>query len=413
LGKKRCLPTTKGTQLSIMTKRIAYLGSSTAVDGGSELRLLNLVRYFRSKYEVTLFLPDEGPLFQKAVREGVEVVALNYLRLRRYHGLAWWHWWQRLRHARQRLLEEIKQRQIECLHFNDFIDLPFYTLPHQAGIHALTHLRLIVTNPVIGKFYRYQVRRAGIHVIPVSQAVRDRMLGIHTRLPHTIIHDPRPDPTLFYPLDTANSQDERIRTRSHLGWSQTDLVITMVSKLLENKGHLDFLRVAAALLKGKEGYAFPFRFLMIAGHSPGREAYQKEVLALGAELPPGTLQWIPGAPNEEIPQYLRASDCFLHLPDTEDSFPGVVLEAMACGVPVIAYRVGGIPEQLDQGRAGILVPQGDWHQVAQEVLRLSVHSDERGRYTQQGWLHLHQNYREEQTYNLVDKLYKEFPPLYP
>ncbi|NUN95919.1 MAG: methyltransferase domain-containing protein, partial [Candidatus Omnitrophica bacterium] len=53
--------------------RIAYLGSSTATDGGAELRLLHMARKMRAEFEVTLFLPDQGPLFEVARAQGIEV----------------------------------------------------------------------------------------------------------------------------------------------------------------------------------------------------------------------------------------------------------------------------------------------------------------------------------------------------
>ena len=57
---------------------IAFFGSSTAVDGGSELCLLRMARNFHSRFRVTLFLPDPGPLYQEATSSGIEVVNLDF-----------------------------------------------------------------------------------------------------------------------------------------------------------------------------------------------------------------------------------------------------------------------------------------------------------------------------------------------
>jgi glycosyltransferase involved in cell wall biosynthesis len=56
-----------------------------------------------------------------------------------------------------------------------------------------------------------------------------------------------------------------------------------------------------------------------------------------------------------VAQYYRASDLYIHVAKAE-TFPNTVLEAMACGVPVIASNVGGIPEQVDDGITGLLIP---------------------------------------------------------
>lgn len=59
-----------------------------------------------------------------------------------------------------------------------------------------------------------------------------------------------------------------------------------------------------------------------------------------------------------IASYYAAVDAVLH-PALADTYPTVVMEAMACGTPVIATAVGGIVEQIDSGRTGMLVPQND------------------------------------------------------
>ena len=66
----------------------------------------------------------------------------------------------------------------------------------------------------------------------------------------------------------------------------------------------------------------------------------------------------------EVAQWLRAADVYVH-PSRADTFPNGVLEALACGTPVIASSVGGIPEQIGEG--GVLVPPGDDAQLAHEL----------------------------------------------
>lgn len=379
--------------------RIAFFGSSTAIDGGSELRLLEMVTHFRQNHEVVLFLPDSGPLFEIASRTGIEVVNLSFLRLRRHHGLDWAHWLARLIQARQQLARELLNRKIQMVHFNDFIDLPFYSVPKRIGIPATSHLRLIVTNPQVRRIYRYWVRRTGIFVVPVSRAVQQEMLGTDSRIPSRIIHDPRPDPDLFHPPRT----DRERSFRHSLGWGEDDFVVVMLSKLLENKGHLPFLSAARELAQDSRSR---FRFLMIAGPSPGREKYQEQVLWAARELPEGSFHWLAGAPHSEIPSLLRASDCFLHLPETEDSFPGVVLEAMACGIPVVAYEAGGIPEQLDLGQAGVLVERGDWNSAAQAVRNLAVNKERRESLIRAALMRLDTEYSRKRMFEEVEEVWR-------
>ncbi|MFO0827555.1 MAG: glycosyltransferase [Phycisphaerales bacterium] len=65
-----------------------------------------------------------------------------------------------------------------------------------------------------------------------------------------------------------------------------------------------------------------------------------------------------------------SADCFV-LPALEDNLPNGVLESMACGTPVIAYATGGIPEIVEHGRTGFLVPAGDTSQLGESIVSAS------------------------------------------
>ena len=67
--------------------------------------------------------------------------------------------------------------------------------------------------------------------------------------------------------------------------------------------------------------------------------------------------------------YYRAADVMLHAAVAEN-FPCTVLEAMACGTPVIATVVGGVPEQIVDGSTGFLVPRGDAEAMASRAMHL-------------------------------------------
>ena len=72
---------------------------------------------------------------------------------------------------------------------------------------------------------------------------------------------------------------------------------------------------------------------------------------------------------QKVAQYYQASDLYLHAARA-DTFPNVVLEALACGTPVIATGVGGIPEQITDGETGFVVPPADFRAMAIKILYL-------------------------------------------
>lgn len=71
----------------------------------------------------------------------------------------------------------------------------------------------------------------------------------------------------------------------------------------------------------------------------------------------------------EIARYYSASDIFV-APSLADNLPYTVLESMACGVPVIASHVGGIPEQVEDRRTGRLFKPGSWEELGAAIVEL-------------------------------------------
>jgi glycosyltransferase involved in cell wall biosynthesis len=100
----------------------------------------------------------------------------------------------------------------------------------------------------------------------------------------------------------------------------------------------------------------------------------------------GRVTFAVGANPHEIARWLAASNVFC-LPSHSEGCPNVVIEALSCGVPVVASNVGGIPELLNL-QCGILVPPGDAQQLARGLSRALDHSwnrEEIAKCSQRSW----------------------------
>jgi sugar transferase (PEP-CTERM/EpsH1 system associated) len=93
--------------------------------------------------------------------------------------------------------------------------------------------------------------------------------------------------------------------------------------------------------------------LVMVGNGPLREVSQELLQAAHV----AELAWLPGE-REDVPQIMRALDLFV-LPSIAEGISNTVLEAMASGLPVVATRVGGTPELIEEGQTGLLVPASD------------------------------------------------------
>jgi glycosyltransferase involved in cell wall biosynthesis len=99
------------------------------------------------------------------------------------------------------------------------------------------------------------------------------------------------------------------------------------------------------------------------------------VIALGEEgvteqLGHVQIRYIPPVSNRElVAAYYQSADVYVHASHA-DTFPTSIIEAMACGIPVVATAVGGIPEQVVDGQTGILVAQGDGNAMASAIEKI-------------------------------------------
>lgn len=134
--------------------------------------------------------------------------------------------------------------------------------------------------------------------------------------------------------------------------------IISVGNLYPIKGHR-YLLEAVARIKNDT----PLKCLVV-GDGPERPALQRKAAELGLE---GTVEFL--GLREDIPSLLNHADLFA-FPSLWDGMGIAVLEAMALGVPVIAFEAGGVPEMVRDGETGLLVPAGNVSALSEGIRRL-------------------------------------------
>jgi glycosyltransferase involved in cell wall biosynthesis len=156
------------------------------------------------------------------------------------------------------------------------------------------------------------------------------------------------------------SQAEIDALRSALGAGAGDLLILSVGRLSSEKGHINLLNAVLALpqeLRQRLRIVF-------AGDGPERESLTTAALPLGDRV-------IFAGHLPDAWHHYHASDVFV-LPSYSEGSPLVMFEAMAAGKPIIASRVGGIPEVLEDGRTAVLVEPGSVPALTEALARAAT-----------------------------------------
>jgi glycosyltransferase involved in cell wall biosynthesis len=155
---------------------------------------------------------------------------------------------------------------------------------------------------------------------------------------------------------------------------------------------------AAALMEGDAAARFR---LAIVGNGELRGAVEAEIERLGLS---DRVRWFPF--EGDVQRYLAALDVFV-LPSAWEALPLSVLEAMSCGLPVIATRVGGVPEAVQDGVTGQLVEPGDAEELAGAMSRLAASKQLRRQYGGRGRAEWAQRFRSEVMVDATARLYEE------
>jgi len=111
--------------------------------------------------------------------------------------------------------------------------------------------------------------------------------------------------------------------------------------------------------------------------------------------------------RREMPHFYSLFDIFVHPPIYPDALPGVVYEAMACGRPVIASRIGGIPEIVSHGETGILVEPGNPTALAAAIISLLEDEGKRAQLGKRGRQVAKARFSIERYVGEVEGLYRE------
>ncbi len=202
--------------------------------------------------------------------------------------------------------------------------------------------------------------RLPYRVIFVAEATAAGSAALDTRHNFTVIHDGLERGRVA----AAAAGLDRVKLRAELQIGAGEIVVLIVGTVCERKGQLDLVHALAALAPARAASVRAF----IVGDRPG--AYSTQLHAAVAALPEALSARISVIPETAaVARYYLAADVFACTSRVE-SYPRVILEAMAFGLPIVATPVFGIREQVRDGINGVFYEPGDTIALARALDRL-------------------------------------------
>lgn len=197
---------------------------------------------------------------------------------------------------------------------------------------------------------RYTLNRAD-RVVAVSAKLKEAIvaLGISDRKVSVIPNGF--DPAKFLPNGRVGAKT------LHKG---PELIILFLGQLIPRKDPLIVLQSLSHLRE-----RLPQIRLVMVGDGPLKRQVREQILQLGLSE---CVELVGEVPHSRVPQYLRSAD-LLCLPSHSEGWPTVIFEALSLGVPIVASRVGGIPEAIASEDFGLLVEPGDRSGLTEALYR--------------------------------------------
>lgn len=241
----------------------------------------------------------------------------------------------------------------------------------------------IPSNPLT----RWLYVRAAAHIVTTGEALRRQVIAEAGADPARVTSVPTGiDLDRFHPGD-------RIAARAELGLAQEDFLVGIVATLRSWKGHR-YLLDAIARIPDTRVKA------VVVGGGPGEDNLRRQAADLGIEA-----RVIMAGQREDVVPWLQSFDVFALPSYANEGVPQAIMQAMACGLPVITTAIGAIGEAASDGVTALMVQPQNADALAAAILRLRADAGLRERLGQAGRAAAQERFSAEEMLDAMERVF--------
>lgn len=333
-------------------KRVLLLHSSNDMYGASRIVLQVIDILIKAQYEVYVILPYKGVLNKIIIDKGAfcSVYNLGVFRKKYMNLKGLCNRFIKIKKAKNYIANYIDKHHIDLLYTSTSVIISGGLAAKKSGIPSISHIHEIPTaNKPYEIFSGLFVRYFSKKVIVVSNSVAKHWQPYLKKHQLLKVYN-----GIIFPV-TKSLYNKRKTI-------EQNITLTSIARLIPYKGHKYFIEVAKELLKLNKQY----QFLIVGDTFPGYEAYEEELKTLVSENDLHQKIHFLGY-RTDVDDILVKSDLFFHPSIAPDPLPTVLFEAIKLKVPVVATKLGGAVEILDNGNCGLLVPYNNAKKVAELI----------------------------------------------
>ena len=343
---------------------ILYVSTQTEM-GGAQHSFLDVIRTVDTERFLPLaVVPNRGELYRQLQRLRIDTEVIPFTTPLPFIQFLNPVVWLRNTLALIRVARLAHKRSVSLIHCNDGAALYLAAIARLLhGIPVMFHVRWFeigIRKTLVFFAARHWVDK----IVTNSGAVRE---FVRKELPST-----KNEISVIYNAintDIFTPSLPKHALREELQLPEETMIVGMVGRFIGWKNHALFIKMVKRLRDKGNAYAFCLiGAAQFKSYTPHADALRRSLHELihreGLERSIHLLGYRP-----DIERAIAGLDVLV-CPSENEPFGRVVIEAMACGVPVVASNSGGIPEIITDGESGLLVPVNDEHALAEAVKRL-------------------------------------------